>query len=146
MANPEHVDKLLEGVDVWNAWRYVNPEIIPALWGAALEETDLGGANLRDADLEEADLSGTDLREANLNGAKLGGADLSGANLRGAYFARTDLKRANFNEAKLGGAIFLEAEQLCEANTLYQAELDPDLEREARRERPRLFKKPPEKP
>jgi len=144
MANPEHVDKLIEGVDAWNAWRYVNPEIVPALWGAALEETDLGYANLNAADLEGADLSGTDLREANLNGAKLVAADLSGANLRGAYFARTNLKRADLEGADLRGAIFLRAEQLCETKTLYQAELDPSLEQEVRRACPHLLEKPRE--
>ena len=41
MANPEHVDKLLESVEVWNVWRHENPAIAPALWGADLEETDL---------------------------------------------------------------------------------------------------------
>lgn len=144
MAKPEHLDKLIESVDVWNAWRYENPEIVPALWGADLEETDLGCANLRDADLEEADLSGADLREANLNGAKLVAADLRGANLRGAYFDRTDLKRADLEGANLRAAIYLRAKQLCETKTLYQTELDPDLEREARRERPLLFDKPRE--
>lgn len=144
MVNPEHVDKLIEGVDAWNAWRYVNPEIVPTLWGAALEETDLSRANLKDADLEEADLSNADLREANLNGAKLRGADLQSTNLRGAYFARTDLKRANLYGADLRAATYLKAEQLCETKTLYQTELDPDLESEAKRECPRLFKKPVE--
>ena len=141
MANPEHVDKLIEGVEAWNAWRYVNPEIVPAFWGAALEETDLRLSNLKDADLEEADLSNADLREANLNGAKLRAAALQGANLRGAYFARTNLKRANLYGADLRAAIYLRVEQLCEAKTLCQTELDPDLESEARRECPRLFEK-----
>lgn len=145
MANPEHVDKLIEGVDIWNAWRYENPEIVPALWGADLEETDLGYANLRDGDLEEVDLSGADLREANLNGAKLVAADLSGANLKGAYFDRTSLKRANLEGANLREAIYLRAEQLCETKTLYQAKLDPRLEHEVRHICPLLFEMPREK-
>ncbi len=144
MANPKHVDKLIESVDVWNAWRYENPEIVPALWAADLEETDLGYANLRGADLEEAVLSGADLRQATLNGAKLVAADLSGANLRGAYFDRTNLKRANLEGANLRAAIYLRAKQLCETKTLYKTELDPSLEHEARRECPRLFEKPRE--
>jgi uncharacterized protein YjbI with pentapeptide repeats len=136
MAKPEHLDKLKEGVEVWNTWRYENPEIVPALWGADLEETDLRGAKLRDADLREADL----------NGAKLRGANLQGANLEQAYLMGADLKSTDLESANLMGAMYLLVIQLCEAETLYQAKIDPDLEREARRERPRLFKKPPEKP
>ena len=125
MAKSEHLAKLKESVEVWNMWRSDNPAIEPALWGAALEETDLRGANLNRADIEEADLSGADLREANLRGARLRGADLRGANLM--------------------GAMYLQAEQLCEAKTLYQAELDPRLERKVRYVRPLLFEKPREK-
>ncbi len=117
MAKPEHLDKLKEGVESWNMWRHNNPEIVPALWRA-------------------------DLEEANLRGAKLRGADLRGANLWGADFDRTDLKRADLEGANLRAAIYLRAKQLCETKTLYQTELDPDLEREARRERPFLFEKP----
>ena len=145
MAKSEHLAKLKESVEVWNMWRSDNPAIEPALWGAALEETDLRGANLNRADIEEADLSGADLREANLRGARLRGADLRGANLCGADFDRTDLKRANLEGANLMGAMYLQAEQLCEAKTLYQAELDPRLERKVRYVRPLLFEKPREK-
>ena len=47
MAKPEHLDKLKEGVEVWNEWRDDNPGIAPALWGADLEESDLRGADLK---------------------------------------------------------------------------------------------------
>ena len=47
MANPEHLEILKRGVEVWNFWRAEHPEIAPAL----------AGANLRAADLREADLS-----------------------------------------------------------------------------------------
>ena len=107
MAKPEHLDKIGESVDVWNAWRDDNPGILPALWAADLEEANLRGANLNRADLEEANLSGANLREANLMEAKLRGADLRGANLGGAYFDRTDLKRADLEGAYLREAIFL---------------------------------------
>jgi uncharacterized protein YjbI with pentapeptide repeats len=119
MANPEHVDKLLEGVEVWNEWRYDNLGIAPALWGADLGGADLRGVDLKRADLEEADLSGADLEEA-----KLRDADLRGANLM--------------------GAMHLRAEQLCEAKTLYQAELDPDLESEVIKAHSHLLDKPRE--
>lgn len=31
MANPEHVEILKQGVDVWNRWREENPEVVPDL-------------------------------------------------------------------------------------------------------------------
>jgi hypothetical protein len=145
MAKPEHLAKIEESVEVWNMWRYDNPEIVPGFWGAALEEADLRGADLKIADLEEAVLVGADLRNADLRGAKLRGADLRGANLMGADFDRTDLKRADLEGANLMNARYLEAEQLSEAKTLYKAELDPDIESEARKARPQLFEKPGEK-
>jgi uncharacterized protein YjbI with pentapeptide repeats len=146
MAKPEHLDKLKESVEVWNAWRGDNPAITPALWGADLEESDLRRANLNRADLEEAELSGAYLNHADLSGAKLRGADLRGANLGGADFDKTNLKRADLEGADLRGAMFLRAEQLCEAKTLYQAELDPSLEQETRHKCPHLFDKPVKKP
>ena len=59
MANDEHLAKLEEGVEVWNAWREEHPDVRP----------DLSEANLRGADLQRADL-----QRANLRGADLGKA------------------------------------------------------------------------
>ena len=145
MAKPEHVDKLIESVAVWNEWRYDNLGITPAFWGADLEGADLREADLKRADLEEADLSGADLRMADLRGANLKGANLSGANLMGTDLDRADLKRADFEGAKLTGARYLQPDQLCEAKTLYQAELDPDIEVEVRKARFFLLEKPRER-
>ena len=52
------------------------------------------------------------------------------------------LWRADLEEADRRGAIFLWAEQLCEAKTLHKAEIDPELELKVRFERPHLFQKP----
>ena len=145
MAKPEHLAKLEESVEDWNMWRHDNPEIVPGFWGADLEEANLREADLKRADLEEAVLVGADLRNADLRDAKLRGAGLRGANLMGVDFGNADLKRADLEGANLMGAIFLRAEQLCETKTLFQAELDPDLEREVKKERPQLFEKPREK-
>jgi len=144
MAKPEHLDKLKESVEIWNEWRDDNPGIAPALWGADLEETDLRGADLKRADLEEADLSGADLGDADLRGAKLRGANLRGATLCFAVFENTDLKRADLEGTDLMGAMHLRADQLCEAKTLYQAELDPDLEIEVKERCPHLLEFPEE--
>ena len=56
------------------------------------------------------------------------------------------LKRTNLEGTNLRWAMYLQAKQLCEANTLYQAKLDPELEREVKKKRPHLFGKPKEKP
>ncbi len=44
MGNPEHLAKLKEGVEAWNAWRGKTPDIMPDLRGANLCEVDLRGA------------------------------------------------------------------------------------------------------
>jgi len=73
-------------------------------WGEAVEEADLRGADLREANLREADLRGADLREANLREANLRGADLREANLREAGLREANLRGADLREANLRGA------------------------------------------
>ena len=126
MANPQHIEWLLEGVQAWNARRAsgdfvpdfsgVNlrdevqrirrskhePDIIRPieLTGVNLSKAELTGTVLGDAELKEADLQGTNFR-----GAYLYGANLSGANLSGANFSGADLTYAN-----LAGACLLHAD------------------------------------
>ena len=38
MSNPDHLAKLLQGQDAWNAWRESDPDTVPDLSGAALTE------------------------------------------------------------------------------------------------------------
>jgi uncharacterized protein YjbI with pentapeptide repeats len=83
MANEDHIARLKNGVDAWNAWRDENRNICPDL-----SEADLCGANLRGANLSKADLSGAELSEAKLSGANLSKANLNGAYLNGAYLGR----------------------------------------------------------
>ena len=144
MVDTAHLGKLKKGFEVWNAWRNDNPAIVPALWRAELEGIDLRRADLKKADFEEADLGGADLREADLREAKLRGADLREANLEGANLLGAELKRTNLEGTNLRWAMYLQAKQLCEANTLYKAKLDPELERDLRHEQPLLFEKPRE--
>jgi TIR domain/Pentapeptide repeats (8 copies) len=118
MANPEHLEILMQGVEPWNKWREEHPGVSPDLRGADLRRVDLGGANLIQANLSEADLGRADLSGANLRGAILSRtnaveasvtrADLSGANLGDANFSgadlrRTDIRRANLRRANLRG-------------------------------------------
>lgn len=69
------------------------------LYGAILIEADLGKANLKGAKLGSADLFrailyGSNLNEAELFGAKLNFANLKKADLCGAYFVDADLSNA----------------------------------------------------
>jgi len=50
MANPEHLNILRRGVELWNKWRVENPSILIDLRGAELKDTDLKGANLSHSD------------------------------------------------------------------------------------------------
>jgi hypothetical protein len=96
MANREHLAKIKEGVEAWDAWRKANPEIVPDLrWADLIEANlswaDLTVANLIDANLNRANLVGADLRMANLSLANLSGADLGGASILYTIFGSNDL-------------------------------------------------------
>lgn len=115
MANPEHVEILKQGVDLWNKWRKENPEIKPDLREAKLLNRDLKHADLSDCDLCGADLSNADLAHAYLVGADLRGkvrlynahlndANLSDSKLWNANLYRADLSHANLEKANLRDA------------------------------------------
>jgi uncharacterized protein YjbI with pentapeptide repeats len=109
MANPEHLAKLREGVEAWDAWREKNPDIRPDLFEADLFEADLVCANLNNANLTGADLCGADLTgaalvQANLRKAKLEGADLTEADLQEADLREADLNKADLSKTHLVGA------------------------------------------
>jgi len=104
---------------------------------ANFSKANLAGANLSGAHLFAANLSGAKLTEANLAGAKLYGVNLSGAklfgaNLRGAILVGTNLERAKN----------LTYEQLCKAETLYEAKMDSELQEKVKKECPELLEEP----
>ncbi|MDP8973959.1 MAG: pentapeptide repeat-containing protein [Actinomycetota bacterium] len=140
MPNAAHVEKLGEGVDSWNLWRFKNPDVKPELGqadlrnanlagvdltGAALWQADLRGANLAGAALEHADLYNarldpsrsrlTNLAEARLHQADLTLANLTQADLSGAALTEANLGHANLHDADLRGAD-LDWADLTEAN------------------------------
>src|SRR6266699_954076 len=94
MANKQHLDRLRQGVSIWNAWRKKQ---------ASGFRPDLNGARLINADLSDADLDGADLRSANLRRAILNGADLRRAHLSGANLNFADLIIAHLSGADLNG-------------------------------------------
>lgn len=96
MANPEHLARLAEGVESWNAWRRENLSVEPDLSAA-----DLRGRNLFEAYLGRSDLHDADLRQANLTSANLGKANLKGANLSSAGLSKAVLTTADLSHAKV---------------------------------------------
>jgi uncharacterized protein YjbI with pentapeptide repeats len=118
-----------------------------ALEGANLMRANLGGAalegaNLMRANLEGAALEGANLMRANLEEAVLEGANLWGANLWGAVLWGANLKEANLGGANLEGAKNLTVEQLCEAKTLYEVQLDDELKTQVKERCPHLLEEP----
>lgn len=135
MANPEHLQILSQGLDVWNQWREKNPKITPNLEGADLNGRKLdyfvlSGSNLKQAQLRETSLSGASLNDASLYNAdllmanftfaRLNKADLrytasnnavfSHADLTGADLSGSDLTCVNFTWAQLNGTNFSDAQ------------------------------------
>lgn len=104
MANPEHVEILKQGVEVWNQWRAANPETSPDLSSA-----DLCGARLCSANLRYASLSGANLSSADFTKADLFHADFREATLRDADFSEAILFSANFCAVDLSEVTFLHA-------------------------------------
>jgi uncharacterized protein YjbI with pentapeptide repeats len=97
MANPEHVDKLAEGVEEWNTWRKLS-DTIPDLIGA-----DLSDRNLVGVDFSRALLDGADFRRSDLRGAVLTNASILSADLSQADLGRADCSDANLEGASLIG-------------------------------------------
>ena len=143
MANPEHLAKLKEGVDVWNNWRQENPDIEPDLRDTNLENADLRDANLSGSDLSGSDLfhatlihtilsfsnlTDTNLSVANLSGADLTCARLTNANFIGAKLIHTNLLESKLIDAKLIGAKLIHT-NLIRANILGANLIDANLNR-----------------
>jgi uncharacterized protein YjbI with pentapeptide repeats len=130
VADDDHVKRLQDGVQAWNAWRQERPEISPDLSyaelpGADLASIDFSGVDLTAANLQSANLSRADLRfaqlfetelhmaglyETNLRQASLRRAKLEWANLTGADLTSADLHRADLTRADLTGAILVGAD------------------------------------
>jgi hypothetical protein len=98
MANPEHLDRLLSGVEAWNTWRTQDNVVV-----------DLSGANLAKAELPGADLWGAHLHRVTFHGANLAGAKFAQARLAGSNFFAAHLAQADFSHAALDLVTFVEA-------------------------------------
>ena len=148
MANPEHLAKLLQGVDAWNEWVAEHPETVADLSGADLSRgaiyelrsfldlrsvlslnfslAELHDANLSHANLTYAILRGTHFQRADLRYSIFNCTDLSGADLTGANLWHCDLGGSNLSGANLSGANLTEAE-LMSANLYFANLVDANL-------------------
>jgi uncharacterized protein YjbI with pentapeptide repeats len=111
MANPAHVELVLQARAAIDQWRAEHPNERLDLQEAALRGKDLhakglDGANLQGADLREANVFAAHLMGADLSRAKLDGANLRGANLASAHLDRARVVGANFRDANLVEAVF----------------------------------------
>jgi uncharacterized protein YjbI with pentapeptide repeats len=99
MANPEHLEILKQGVNVWNKWRKGNPKILPDLSNISLKD-----ANLINANLSHSNLRAASLLSARLNDAQINSAHLYKANLQHANFSYANLSHSCLDEAELSNA------------------------------------------
>ena len=94
---------------------------------ATMFSTQLENANLAGAILIGADMRAATLLGANLNRARLDGADLRGAKLQEADLSNVSLRDARLDRASLVGVTGLTWQQLCEASSILNTELDGEL-------------------
>jgi uncharacterized protein YjbI with pentapeptide repeats len=104
MAQQEHVDKLREGAQAFNAWRAAltaaSGFFVPDLSGASFE-----GARLSGVDLYRANLQGCSFKGCNLTEAKLNEADCRKSDFSNASMHLSKAASANFSDANLSDAI-----------------------------------------
>lgn len=106
MANPQHIQWLLEGVEAWNARRISTP-FVPDLSEVDIDGEFRSAGLIRDdgrALLGNVNLSGANLSCANLVGADLSGSSLNGADLTKAVLALSDLTAASLANSNLTAA------------------------------------------
>lgn len=116
MANPQHLELILQGTKVCNEWRQTHPEM-----QVDLRDSDLTGLDLTEANLARADLSNATLNEAALNQANLSGANLFNSSLKWTEIRYANLEYADLSEANLDHAN-LQDTNLMGAN-LFEADL-----------------------
>jgi len=107
-----------------------------------ITQSYLKKANLAFINLQEADLTATNLQEAFLYETNLQNATLALANLQRAELIGTNLKGANLLGADLRGAIIVSVEQFSEVETMYDAKLDSNLNRQIEKKYPYLLERP----
>ena len=103
MADPQHVEWLLEGVSAWNS-RRVEAPFTPDFSNTELYQIFADASKL--SNLNEIPLAGADLTGADFQGAVIWRANFLRANLTNAKFPYAKIYQSNFFEATLDEADF----------------------------------------
>jgi hypothetical protein len=102
MANPEHVAKLKEGREAWNAWRdRASPNDRPDLSGLHLSGTFLDGHDLTGVDFSDSELHAISFRVA-----WFGGASFERARISSSMFRDTVMPQCCFRKSEIRSTIF----------------------------------------
>lgn len=102
-----------------------------------LNQAQFIGATLVNSEFIGAELSGALIVNSDVQNASFQYADLSGAS-----FINSNLQKADFRSANLKGIICEPYNQFSDVKTLYNAQLDPELETILKGSYPHLFVKP----
>ncbi len=111
MANPEHIEVLKQGEEVWNKWiKEIEYKLEKEGKDIDFPIADLSGIDLSNEKLKSIDLAGVDLSGSKLVGtvisnSYLSGVDLQNANCTGALFEGTELYRTDFSGSTLSDCI-----------------------------------------
>lgn len=109
MANPEHVEILKQGVEVWNKWREDQPTIF-GIEKIAIKGLDLTGANFQGCFFTDCAFAKCNLSKANLSNAGLDECDLFDVNMEEVSFLETKLSSCWFVRGKGESADFYNAQ------------------------------------
>lgn len=100
MANPEHLAKLKEGREAWNAWRARTDE------RPDLSRVILDGYSLDDYYLRITDLSNAQFSKVSFRNARCEYSSFEGAAILNSAFLDADLRGCNFRHARIQDSTF----------------------------------------
>jgi uncharacterized protein YjbI with pentapeptide repeats len=135
LVNADLQNAILEVVNMQNVY----------LTDANLRSAQFYKSNFRNAKLygtilEKAKLGDTIFIGANLMRADLQEASLFEANLEGANLLNVNLRKTNLAKSKLKSVSNLKIDQLCLASSLFEAELDQEIQEQVQKICPELLK------
>jgi hypothetical protein len=116
MANPQHLEILSQGVEVWNRWQKTNFNILPDLSNHNFENAEmpyidlrnvlLNGSNFTNANFYYANFVNTVCHKTNFTSAYFSNAQIIKSWFDGASFVQANCLRTSFHDSILNGANF----------------------------------------
>jgi len=104
MDEQQHLERLKQGVSVWNRWRSDHPEVTPRFPRLSVLPKDLRGVDFHGMDLHGVNFLNCDCTNANFERARLTSTSFWGVTLKGANLMEARLDYAHFQKADLSGA------------------------------------------